>query len=61
MVIVLYGETGMSTKARPPDSVNEFNLSVGRIVEEAVVEYSGRVLCMGDFNSLSDVDKDGMG
>ena len=61
MVIVLYGETGMTTKVRPSDSVNKFNLSVGRIVEDGLVEYSGRVLCMGDFNSLADVDKDGMG
>ena len=61
MIIVLYGETRMTTKARPPESVNDFNMSVGRTVEDALVEYSGRVLCMGDFNSLADVDKDGMG
>ena len=61
MIMVLYGETGMTTKANPPERVNEFNMSVGRIIEDALVEYSGRVMCMGDYNSLADVDMDGMG
>ena len=61
MVMVLYGETGMTTTASPPGRVNEFNLTVGRIVEDALVEYSGRVMCLGDYNSLADVDMDGMG
>ena len=60
-VVVLYGFTGMSTTSIPPEAVSRFNTMVGKVVSELDEKYEGRIICMGDFNSLSEVDSDGMG
>ena len=61
VVVVLYGITGMTTVATPSEDVREFNMKVGELIARLVTKYFGRIICMGDYNSLSDVEKDGMG
>ena len=34
---------------------------VGELVAALNVTYFGRIVCMGDYNSLSDAEMDGMG
>ena len=61
VVVVLYGFTGMTTERVPPAAVKRFNVMVGRAVSGLDEKYAGRIICVGDFNSLADVDNDGMG
>ena len=61
VVVVLYGFTGMTTERVPPAAVKSFNMMVGRVVSGLDEKYAGRIVCLGDFNSLADVDNDGMG
>ena len=61
VVVVLYGFTGMTTERVPPAAIRSFNMMVGRVVSELDEKYGGRIVCMGDLNSLADVDNDGMG
>ena len=51
----------MTTARVPPAAVKRFNMMVGRVVSGLDEKYAGRIVCMGDFNSLADVDNDGMG
>ena len=60
-VMVVYGFTGMTTVRVPPEAVKKFNTMVGRVVADLDQRYDGRIICMGDFNSLADVSSDGMG
>ena len=61
VVMVVYGYTGMTTVRVPPEAVKNFNTMVGRVVSDLDERYDGRIICMGDFNSLADVSSDGMG
>ena len=61
VVVVLYGITGMTTVSTPCEDIRRFNMMVGELVAALNVTYFGRIICMGDYNSLSDSEKDGMG
>ena len=51
----------MTTESVPSAAIKRFNTMVGRVVSELDEKYGGRILCMGDFNSLAEVSSDGMG
>jgi len=61
VVMVLCGFSGMTTERAPREAVRNFNMMMGRVVAGLDEKYRGRIVCMGDFNSLADVDSDGMG
>ena len=61
LFIVLYGYTGMTTQEKMSDEAVAFNQAVGKAVKTGLDKYHGRVMCMGDLNSLGDVCLDGMG
>ena len=61
LILVLYGFTGMTTQGEMPGEVVVYNQAVRKVVERGLEKYSGRVLGIGDLNSLADADMDGMG